>query len=367
MSSLLLVLSFIVLFQLAFVSYFLFSSRKGRRLSNYLLAFFFLSLGAGLMDFVLLKLEVFDRYQDFAFLLNSLVLLHPPLLYLYVQSLTRKGFRLKVSHLLHTWAVILGLGLLVPFYYLKSDEVQQFVLEGVQEGERSVFIVISIVGLIYEIAYLGAVKYELRNYRKRLRQHFSNTDKINLTWLNYMVNIFIITFSLNIISSTIRHSSMNHLDEIAVIFGLFGFFYFINSILLKGLHQNDIFLGSSQEDASVPVNLEMKKELINKLTDHLRKEKSYLRADLTVDQLAVELGIPPRSLSYMINNEMGHSFFDLINKYRVEEAQEEIRKAHDTTILEIMYRVGFNSKSSFNTAFKKFTGVTPTTFKAQFK
>ena len=65
--------------------------------------------------------------------------------------------------------------------------------------------------------------------------------------------------------------------------------------------------------------------------------------------------------------ELGKSFFDLINSYRIEEAKKMIKEPEDEkmTISEVMYKVGFNSKSSFNTAFKKYTGLTPSEYKSQ--
>ena len=63
--------------------------------------------------------------------------------------------------------------------------------------------------------------------------------------------------------------------------------------------------------------------------------------------------------------EFGKSFFDFINAFRIREAQQVFRESGDDklTILEVMYQVGFNSKSSFNTAFKKETGQTPSEFR----
>ncbi|MEM8887199.1 MAG: helix-turn-helix domain-containing protein [Bacteroidota bacterium] len=85
--------------------------------------------------------------------------------------------------------------------------------------------------------------------------------------------------------------------------------------------------------------------------------------------MAAKISIPPRELSRSINRIHGQSFFDYINRHRIQLAQEKIRQATDPkiTVLEIMYEVGFQSKSSFNTAFKKFAGMTPTQWKAQVK
>ena len=361
------ILTVIVLFQLVFISVFLITNRKGRRISNLLLASFFLSLTAGLTDFALLQLKVFDTYFQYAFLLNSLVIFHAPLLLLYVQSVTNTDFRLKAIHLLHSGGFLLSVGLLIPFYYTKPPEVQQYVIEGVQKGDASVFIIISIVGLLYELGYLAAVKIELNAYDKKIKERFSNIDQIHLSWLWYMVNIFIVSFIASTIASTIRHTTLDHLDEAGVILALIGFFFMINSVLLKGLHQNEIFLGLPSKSSLNKMDQSEVAELIQNLQQHLQSKKPYLNPDITINQLAEQLKVGPRDLSNAINSELGQSFFDLINRYRIEEAKKEIKQSVDPkeTILEIMYRVGFNSKSSFNTAFKKYTGTTPSTYKAE--
>ncbi|WP_408641487.1 helix-turn-helix domain-containing protein [Spirosoma telluris] len=66
---------------------------------------------------------------------------------------------------------------------------------------------------------------------------------------------------------------------------------------------------------------------------------------------------------------MGQHFFDYINRHRIEEAKRLFRQSTDAklTVLEVLYQVGFNSKSSFNTLFRKYTGQTPTDYKNQTK
>ena len=75
---------------------------------------------------------------------------------------------------------------------------------------------------------------------------------------------------------------------------------------------------------------------------------------------------PARYLSQVINAHTGLNFYDFISQYRIEEAKKILSEPFtNKTVLEVLYEVGFNSKSSFNTAFKKFTGVTPTHYKKE--
>lgn len=97
----------------------------------------------------------------------------------------------------------------------------------------------------------------------------------------------------------------------------------------------------------------------------MASNKPFLAPELTLDQLALQLSLRPRVLSQVINDRLGQNFYDFINRYRIQEASRLLTNPKDRkiTILEVLYEVGFNSKSSFNTLFKKYTGLTPSEFK----
>ena len=95
------------------------------------------------------------------------------------------------------------------------------------------------------------------------------------------------------------------------------------------------------------------------------KQKPYLNPDLNLDNLAETLSIPTRNLSQIINVAFNQNFFDFISDYRIHEARRVLSDPayKKQTILDILYEVGFNSKSSFNQLFKKKTGMTPSEFR----
>jgi len=97
----------------------------------------------------------------------------------------------------------------------------------------------------------------------------------------------------------------------------------------------------------------------------MRTQQPYLNPFLTVQELAEKVQIPAKDLSVLINSYMDKHFFDFVNEYRIEKAMEILKDPlqKDLTVLKILYQVGFNSKSSFNTSFKKYTGKTPTDFR----
>ena len=97
----------------------------------------------------------------------------------------------------------------------------------------------------------------------------------------------------------------------------------------------------------------------------MKTQKPYLTPALTLEKLAAQMTLQPRFLSHVINRYFECNFFDFVNSYRVEEAKNLLADSAqgEKTILDIMFDVGFNSKATFNTLFKKKVGMTPTEYK----
>ncbi len=107
------------------------------------------------------------------------------------------------------------------------------------------------------------------------------------------------------------------------------------------------------------------KEIISQLKILFEKKKPYLNSDLNILDLKRDLGISKRKLTYIINDVMGTNFYGLINKYRVMEAREHLNNPQydNYKIDAISEMVGFKSKTSFYSCFKKVTGLTPLEFR----
>jgi ligand-binding sensor domain-containing protein/AraC-like DNA-binding protein len=107
--------------------------------------------------------------------------------------------------------------------------------------------------------------------------------------------------------------------------------------------------------------------VLPKLKRLMEEEKLFLDPELNLKQLAQKLHVHYNHLSRIINEHIGKSFNDYVNSYRIQEARKRLSDsspvAAKKTVLEIAYDTGFYSKSVFNTAFKKFTGMTPSQFR----
>jgi len=105
----------------------------------------------------------------------------------------------------------------------------------------------------------------------------------------------------------------------------------------------------------------------DRLLQMMNVEKPYLDLDLTVAGLAEKLGLSAKHLSQLINEQFALNFNDFINRFRVEEAVRILQdpKLRDCKLLKVAFDSGFNSKSVFNEAFKKFTGKSPSAFRSE--
>lgn len=109
------------------------------------------------------------------------------------------------------------------------------------------------------------------------------------------------------------------------------------------------------------------KRMIQRLEKVLAEKKLYLNPNLTRANLAEELGVSEVYISSLLNEGMSISFYELINRYRVEEAIRLIQngKLNQFTVEALAKEAGFRSKSTFNKAFKQLTGTTPTRYSAR--
>ncbi|GEP52763.1 hypothetical protein FNO01nite_34350 [Flavobacterium noncentrifugens] len=125
------------------------------------------------------------------------------------------------------------------------------------------------------------------------------------------------------------------------------------------------YIISEEKNDSLAENEKAYNEDILKLQQYMIEEKPFLNPSLTIQDIAAAIQIPVRDLSLLINHKLDQHFYDFVNSHRIENAKAILKDVTKSkvTVLEILYEVGFNSKSSFNTAFKKHTGITPTGYR----
>jgi AraC-like DNA-binding protein len=366
----------LVIFQLIFLSVFLFSLDKGPRVSNALLGVFFLSMGLNLLDNFLLGKGVYFSHPATGLWSVWMLLLLGPLLYLYTQSVLYRSFCLSARKWLH----FLPFGLLTlgteGVYLLHSEQAQRTIQRDILDHHLpDYFYWGSLVIFVQFFAYVIACFRIIRRYTRLAENQFSAQQRTNLNWLTstivFVTLVMLAAMFIGLVGLTPWARYFYLFFTVLVI----ALFIFINRVLFKAMRSPEIFAWMQQKGASEaatrskyagsPLGEEQSRIIVDALLRHMLQRKPFLEPDLTLDQLAAQLDLRPRTLSQVINERLNQNFFDFINRYRIDEAKNLLSHPVDKkiTVLEVLYEVGFNSKSSFNTLFKKYTGLTPSEFK----
>ncbi len=144
------------------------------------------------------------------------------------------------------------------------------------------------------------------------------------------------------------------------------FFLLTTSSIYLGLSQSNLFL-SRRKYESATIHSVDKNRLLSRILDYIEEDKPFLNSQFNLNMLSGDLNIPSRYISQILNQEYGCNFRELTNKYRIREAKSLIDNKNNYNLYQIALDVGYNSKSTFNSAFKRNIGITPTEYKNRTK
>lgn len=371
----------------SFVSFlfivFLLSIKVERRLPNLLLSFF-------LFIFILDTLAIFNAVYVYpispvaGMLISLSVFLTIPAIYLFVKSSIFQDYRLSTKSLAHFLPYIAAVILLIPGYFLVHLR-DEFSPEYASRFNSGVSIKLMYLFLYLQIAvYYTFIFIELRRYRQLMVENYSNPNMGNYRWLLQFVLLLLVLDIIGLVKNIMRFSSSELIFNIAILIVVINILIFISWVLIMSLKEPGIFTGIFSEiqlvremvsDGKVKAPPADKgddafgsgesSEQIKRIRDHMEKEEPYLDSSLSMYDLATQLDLNVKELSLLINHTLNQHFFDFVNYYRIRKAMSILEDPENSqlTILEVLYEVGFNSKSSFNTVFKKQAGMTPTQFR----
>ncbi|MDR6525556.1 AraC-like DNA-binding protein [Chryseobacterium rhizosphaerae] len=332
----------IIVFLFLLLSVFLMTVKSDRRLPNYLFAAFLL---VSVIDFLGFFLPASEHNTVRGFKLSS-ILLQMPIYYLYVNAACYYNFSLDKKHLLH------GL----PFLFF-------FIIISITGITESISLMFDIVSIVQYYCYIIAIFLSLRAFRKLYQENYSSNHHLTYKWLFQTTVLFLIGNIFVLIRGFVEKDSsvFLYLYTFTSLFVLFVICWFV----LNALYNPNLVAGINKDLIPVKPTNESKEEpeQLKSLLKFMETEKPYLDDKLTLQKLAEHLSIPEKQLSVLINQHTGRHFFDFVNEFRIKDAKVLLKDQPQLTVLEIVYEVGFNSKSSFYTAFKKETNITPTDYR----
>jgi AraC-like DNA-binding protein len=295
-----------------------------------------------------------------------------PLYFFYVRSITGKPvvIRKLLPHFipfilfwlilpLSTSAMVgtqqVHYGMLSTFYsFIKGMQWLQYLYAG-----------LFIAQFIHVLVYLFLSFRIILQYESALKVNYSRIDTTTILWLktlNVLLIAVVVFVTLFIVLFFVYRIYDRQQDYIYVI--PMAILTYLISYKLAGVEWT---VGPAGEKSAKYERTALKPDLAIRIRKQLEEvmpvTKPYLNNELRLQDLADQLNVAPYQLSQVINDQLNLTFFDYINRFRVEEAKRLIISEPGSTLLEIAFKAGFNNKTSFSNAFRKFTTQTAVEFK----
>lgn len=355
-------------------------AQRDNRTANRLLAALMVAFSIFLAASVYYASGLFRRFPHFFGISYQTPWVFGPLVYLYARAASDRSWRFERRHLIHFAPVAVSTVLAMP-YYLMSGAEKIALYDRWQVGALPTPIaVIDPLKFVSGIAYSAATLLYLRRHRDRVRNSYSNIERVNLTWLLRLAAaaaaIWILATSLKLgaVGQRVRDGHVS----LAIAIVIYGIGY-------RGLRQTEIVAYETLEEADRPTSAaatlpesstrrqERSAALSPREAERLERDLLGLMTtecpwkdpELTLGDLAAQLESTPHKVSELLNARLGQTFYDFVNGYRVEEVQRRIASGENRTrtMLTLALDAGFASKSTFNQAFKSRTGQTPSAYK----
>jgi len=315
-----------------------------------------------------------------------------PVIFFYVQSLLNPSFRFGKNEWWHLLPGILYL--LFSIIMVVTDKLvlkKYYFLAGGQDPDFDTWYQLTGFASMLFYFFLSLRYYNL--YKKLILQVVSYAELVSFRWVRNFLVAFLIMLFIKIVFFILGEiTDMSYWDTWWYFFVFAILFYYIaitgyaNSVETKVAFKPHLLTyrptlllnyspsltltesvteeaeiiaiePASKENAADEVLTEWKPKLLGLL----QEEKIYEDPELTLTQVAKQLQSNPSFISMVVNRGFGLNFNDFINQFRIEAVKEMLKKGEHKkqTLLGIAYECGFNSKATFNRAFKKVTGLTP--------
>ncbi|MCO6475619.1 MAG: helix-turn-helix domain-containing protein [Phaeodactylibacter sp.] len=333
-------------------------SRKANRRPNRVLGAFTLIFSLGLLERLLRPYRGQAALAYLSDLLGGTVFLYAPLIYIFVHlllkgPLSRPGWFKHLSPFF-----IYTLGMTAAHIFSPAPQAQA--------GEDATEILL-LLFLYLQIFYYSFLS--IRMIRQAETTEAELGGQVPLNWLKGLIIGLTAIYALSffaIVLAVLGYPLSRPLFtavQIACVVMVYLLSYF-------SLAQPQLAYAPLQEGPKYqgsPLSETDKDKLLQRILQHVETHKPYLQPNLTIEDFAGQLAVNRYYISQVVNERLEQNFSDFINAYRVKETQALLRDParQHLKILAIAYEAGFNSKTSFNTVFKKFTGMSPSQYRRQ--
>jgi AraC-like DNA-binding protein len=381
-------------------------SKRSNRTANRLLAVTMVAFSIYLATDVYHATGFIEAFPHFFGAAHPMPFLFGPLIYLYAVTAADRTRRLTPRDALHfiPFLAVVLYGLPV---YLMSGADKLTLYHRIQRGDVPPSVAVALpLKLLSGVIYAAITLLFLRRHHELVKASYSSVERVNLRWLLWLCGGAAAIWAIAVLSNVLESMGVERVgfgdDVIALAMAVM-----VYGIGYMGLRQPEIFRFDTAE-YRVPIELRVSRErpapsppqvasllpvtdephvpssdaaspryersglsereaqrLRARLTAVMENERPWRESDLTLADLADRLGTTPHKLSEVLNSQLGLTFYDFVNGYRVREVQRRIAAgdARKVTMLALALDAGFASKSTFNVVFKKHTQQTPSDYR----
>ncbi|HTF96470.1 MAG TPA: helix-turn-helix domain-containing protein [Cellvibrio sp.] len=295
-------------------------------------------------------------------ILAACLLLQGPVLYFYLRSLSQEIKLLQWRNLVHAIPALLATILLFAFGINSLEWQPSTDLVGAENAVvASIWALVKLSPLGYIIACVIA-EYKLR---ENLRELYSDIAMSELKLADVVLAGFcihwlwsLLAYLLEGVVSAAVSDSLGIIDNYLTVI-------LVNGLFVFGLINTRQLLNVQAIPAAKPVQPSKMDHKVAVIEAAIHEQKLFLESNINLERFSDQIGLKPRDVSAILKMHYQSNFFEFINRYRVEEAKRLLvaPELKDETILEIIYKSGFNSPSAFHRFFKRMVGITPTEFR----
>ncbi len=347
-----------------FAGLLMFRGIRQRTRSDLWLAALLLVLSSSLITPFIGFANVYDNNQWLTYFPFSIGYLAGVLVWFYTLTLTDSEYRLKRSDLAYFIPTLLYLG--YRFFLFSQTVEWKSWYDSTYQPFSAAFVFVTESAWTLTLLFLSIRHY--RRYRIWLNENYSDTEKIKFDWLRNFLYVFSFVTLLGALFD-FTNSFLFRLSYIQYFYFELVLAFSTYYLAIAGYLRSRVI-----EPHFVPAELPVADKRRSPITDSefirlkeklaalMDEKKPYRESTLTLAELTRMMGVNANVLSHVINQGFGMNFNDFINSRRIDDVKSRLLAAEGSTVTEIAFDCGFNSKATFNRAFRKLTGMSPKEF-----
>ncbi|MGL1957729.1 MAG: helix-turn-helix domain-containing protein [Colwellia sp.] len=359
-----------VLFSLMFLSSHKMSNASTYLLAGFLIAHAFISIHELTYYGEQFRYKILDISPNLFFIGSFAYFFDAVLMYFYVKSIICEDLSLRKKDAIHLIPLCLYFIYMFDVYYGLDIMSQKVTI--LEWRLTSSWHYVSTDALIkaIRIGYICSCLLLISRYRKRHKDTFADILSIDLSWLKLLVFGFLLIMTGEALLAFLKVINILTPLDISIfialgVSGYYGTFFLMAALLFYSVSKFPSVVPISNKELEIYFEKQsaFKPDYIENIERLMNEEKPYLLDNITIDILADKLGLLTKDLSVTLNRHFQVNFYEYINQYRIDEAKKMLVNEGKKTIIDIVYDVGFNSKSVFYTFFKKSEGMTPSEYR----